>query len=100
MSQNNIQFSEMYEELLLSRKKSQKKINQKSIFLLKLKRDASQKNSQRLICNTQCFDNNLFEANKRKHGTGFYIDAPKGSIEYKNYWNLQKHYCENAMRGA
>lgn len=36
-----------------------------------------------------------FEANKRKHGTGFYTDAPKGSIEYKNYWNLQKHYCEN-----
>lgn len=36
-----------------------------------------------------------FEANKRKHGTGFYTDAPKGSIEYKNYWNLQRHYCEN-----
>lgn len=36
-----------------------------------------------------------FEANRRKDGTGFYTDAPKGSIEYKNYWNLQKHYCEN-----
>ena len=36
-----------------------------------------------------------FENTRRKHGTGFYIDAPKGSIEYKNYWSLQKHYCQH-----
>ena len=36
-----------------------------------------------------------FLENEKKHGTGngFYTSAPKGSIEYKNYWNLQKHYC-------
>jgi hypothetical protein len=36
-----------------------------------------------------------FLENEKKRGTGngYYIDAPKGSIEYKNYWNLQKVYC-------
>lgn len=36
-----------------------------------------------------------FLENEKKHGSGngFYIDSPKGSIEYKNYWNLQKVYC-------
>jgi len=27
-------------------------------------------------------------------GRGFYIDAPKGSMEWKNYWNLQAFYCK------
>ena len=37
-----------------------------------------------------------FIGNERKYGTGkgFYIDAPKGSMEWKNYWNLQAFYCK------
>jgi len=38
-----------------------------------------------------------FETNKRKTGTGFYIDAPKGSKDWKDYWNLQRHYCEHGI---
>lgn len=49
MSLNNIEFSEMYEELLVSKKKSYKKINQNSNFSLKLKKDTSQKISKKII---------------------------------------------------
>jgi hypothetical protein len=40
-----------------------------------------------------------FLANERKFGAGkgFYIDAPKGSMEWKNYWNLQAHYCKEGI---
>lgn len=38
-----------------------------------------------------------FLKNLNKTGTGFYTDAPKGSIDYKNYWNLQYHYCTNGF---
>ena len=38
-----------------------------------------------------------FEENKRKHGVGFYIDAPKGSKDWKDYWNLQAFYCLHGM---
>ena len=30
-------------------------------------------------------------------GRGFYIDAPKGSMEWKNYWNLQAFYCKEGF---
>ena len=37
-----------------------------------------------------------FLANEKRFGPGkgFYIDAPKGSMEWKNYWNLQAFYCK------
>jgi hypothetical protein len=37
-----------------------------------------------------------FLNNEKKYGPGkgFYIDAPKGSMEWKNYWNLQAFYCK------
>jgi hypothetical protein len=38
-----------------------------------------------------------FLKNLNKTGTGYYTDAPKGSIDYKNYWNLQYHYCTNGF---
>lgn len=38
-----------------------------------------------------------FLKNLNKTGTGFYTDAPKNSIDYKNYWNLQYHYCTNGF---
>lgn len=38
-----------------------------------------------------------FLKNLTKTGIGFYTDAPKGSIDYKNYWNLQYHYCTNGF---
>lgn len=40
-----------------------------------------------------------FLSNEAKYGTGrgFYINAPKGSVEYKDYWNLQAFYCQNGF---
>jgi hypothetical protein len=40
-----------------------------------------------------------FLENEKKfgNGKGFYIDAPKGSVEYKNYWQLQENYCRNGF---
>lgn len=38
-----------------------------------------------------------FLENEKKsgQGNGYYTKAPKGSIEYKSYWNLQQFYCTN-----
>jgi hypothetical protein len=41
-----------------------------------------------------------FETNKRRTGIGFYLDAPKGSKDWKDYWNLQRHYCEHGLSVA
>lgn len=38
-----------------------------------------------------------FLKNLNRTGTGYYIDSPKGSIDYKDYWNLQAHYCKEGI---
>lgn len=38
---------------------------------------------------------NDFLNNFKRTGREFYIDAPRGSYEWKQYWDEQEYYCEH-----
>ena len=46
-----------------------------------------------------CREAIVFKENERKNGKGFgkYIDAQRGSKEWKEYWDIQEFYCKNGF---
>jgi len=38
-----------------------------------------------------------FLKNNRQTGREFYIDAPRNSYDWKQYWDEQEYYCQNGM---